>query len=99
MLKVIKYIRSRKPDINIWVYTGFLFEDISSSIREIDVLVDGKFILEEKDISLKFRGSANQRVVDIKKSLQNNKADTIIIYLKMDVISYSFTCLLSMANL
>ena len=75
MLKVIKYIRSRKPDINIWVYTGFLFEDISHLpvLREIDVLVDGKFILEEKDISLKFRGSANQRVVDIKKSLQNNK--------------------------
>lgn len=75
LLKVIKYIRSRKPDINIWVYTGFLFEDINNLplLKEIDVLVDGQFKLNEKDISLKFKGSANQRVIDIKKSLQNNK--------------------------
>jgi len=75
LFKVIKYIRSRKPDINIWVYTGFLFEDISHLplLKEIDVLVDGQFKISEKDISLKFKGSANQRVIDIKKSLQNNK--------------------------
>lgn len=75
LLKVIKYIRSRRPDINIWVYTGFLFEDINNLplLKEIDVLVDGQFKLNEKDISLKFKGSANQRVIDIKKSLQNNK--------------------------
>ena len=68
---------------DIWCYTGYTFEtDLLSESRArcevtdellsyIDILVDGKFIEEKKDISLKFRGSSNQRIIDMKKSLEN----------------------------
>lgn len=72
LLKVSDYIRSRKPEINIWLYTGFLFEDIKNLkvLENIDVVVDGPFLIEEKDISLRFKGSANQRIIDVKKTLE-----------------------------
>ena len=59
---------------NIWCYTGFTFEQLleNSDIREllenIDVVVDGPFIQPLRDISLRFRGSSNQRIIDVKKS-------------------------------
>lgn len=64
--------QSRK---NIWCYTGYLFEDICKSSRlsmilpYIDVLVDGRFKLELRDTALLFRGSSNQRLVDVRKSV------------------------------
>lgn len=69
------------PEKPIWVYTGYTFEDINSSnyyiyktiLDNIDVLVDGKFDEELKDISLRFRGSSNQRIIDVQKSLKQNK--------------------------
>ena len=74
-------LRNIKKEVNksIRVYTGFLFEDLvnieksKEILQEIDVLIDGEFIEELKDLSLRFRGSSNQRVIDVKKSLQNNK--------------------------
>lgn len=60
---------------NIWVYTGFLWENICGNadyaevLRHIDVLVDGPFLLSRRDVSLRFRGSGNQRVIDVQKSL------------------------------
>lgn len=52
---------------NVWLYTGFLKEDIDNDILDkIDVLVDGKFVLELKDSTLGFRGSSNQRVINLK---------------------------------
>ena len=68
---------------NLWVYTGFLFEDIlagtcgSDAIELLnlcDVLVDGPFVKEMHDYELKWRGSTNQRVIDLQKSLQSNSA-------------------------
>ncbi len=59
----------------IWCYTGFKFESIVSDPRfrclleAVDVLVDGPFVLAERDISLRFRGSGNQRIIDVKRSL------------------------------
>lgn len=59
---------------NIWCYTGFLFEELKAKpdtkqlFSTIDVLVDGPFIEEQRDLSLHFRGSANQRIIDITKS-------------------------------
>jgi len=65
---------------NVWAYTGYTFEqlmnfnnDKTELLKNVDVLVDGKFILEQRDISLKFRGSKNQRVIDVQKSLQENQ--------------------------
>lgn len=62
---------------DVWVYTGFLFEDLlyfgteeqKSYLSLIDVLVDGKFDRSKRDVSLKYRGSSNQRVIDVQASL------------------------------
>ena len=57
---------------NVWCYTGYeLFEVIGNPLlKEIDVLVDGKFILSKKSYDLKFRGSSNQRIIDVKESFK-----------------------------
>lgn len=82
---VVKECRKRFPQKNIWCYTGFDFEKdflsgegerhqkIIDILSQIDVLVDGKFIEEKKDLSLLFRGSSNQNIIDVKKSLKENK--------------------------
>lgn len=67
--------------MNVWCYTGYTFEellkkskfmpDIINFLQNIDVLVDGKFILEEKSYDAVFRGSKNQRLIDVPKSLKN----------------------------
>lgn len=60
------------PEKDIWVWTGYDFEYLKYHhvMRYIDVLIDGRFILEQKDLSLAYRGSRNQRVIDIPKSLE-----------------------------
>ena len=70
--------------LNIMCYTGYVFEDLVAGfdehpewkmlLEECDFLVDGPFILEEKSLMLKFRGSKNQRFLDVKKSLASGKA-------------------------
>ncbi|APM41056.1 anaerobic ribonucleoside-triphosphate reductase activating protein [Clostridium kluyveri] len=69
----------KELDLNIWCYTGYTFEYILDNkdnkswqelLKNIDVLVDGKFEEDKKDNRLKFKGSRNQRIVDVKKSLQ-----------------------------
>ena len=79
--KIAEY--ARKKGLNIWCYTGFTFEEIMKMSEEkpiyrefldkIDVLVDGRFKIEERDLNLLFRGSRNQRLIDVKKSLEANK--------------------------
>ena len=67
--------------MNVWAYTGFTFEellekgskDILEFLREIDVLIDGKFEPSKKSLDLQFRGSSNQRIIDVPKSLENHK--------------------------
>ena len=65
LLPFVRRVRETYPDKTIWCYSGFTL---------IDVLVDGKFILAEKDISLRFRGSRNQRVLDLPATLKTGKA-------------------------
>lgn len=74
---IAKYAKS--IGLNVWCYTGFLYEDMLEDktrrefLNYIDVLVDGKFILKEKSLSLYFKGSRNQRIIDVAKSLAENK--------------------------
>ena len=87
-------LREKFPDKTVWCYTGFTIEqilgkselksravtDVSNEMLSlIDVLVDGPYVESLHDISLKFRGSSNQRVIDMKKSIESNK---IVLYLE-----------------
>lgn len=91
LLDFIKEFKKALPNKNIWCYSGFTFEEITGKtpsraftenfaelLKNIDILVDGRFIKEQKNISLKFRGSENQRIIDVQKTLKENK---ICIYL------------------
>ncbi|MFI3208270.1 MAG: anaerobic ribonucleoside-triphosphate reductase activating protein [Eubacteriales bacterium] len=74
VLDLLQKIRQRYPKKNIWIYSSYVYEELLEECREIleniDVLVDGMFVEELKDARLKFRGSSNQRVIDVVKSLQ-----------------------------
>ena len=85
LLPFLRRVRERFPEKDIWCYTGYLFdaqllaqsrarcECTDEMLRLIDVLVDGRFVEEEKDISLAFKGSANQRIIDVKRSLDEGR--------------------------
>lgn len=71
---------------DIWIWSGFTWEQIITDqkkynlIKQCDVLIDGRFVEELKDIKLKWRGSTNQRVIDIKASIENN--NKVVLYEK-----------------
>lgn len=85
ILPLLKKIRDNYPEKSIWVFSGYLFDkdiidkmlkeyDITKELLSyIDVIVDGKFELDNKNLSLKFRGSSNQRIINVKESLKKNK--------------------------
>lgn len=85
LLNLLREVKEKFPKKDIWCYTGYLFDEhlLSDSrarceytdemLSYIDVLVDGPYIEEEKDITLQFRGSKNQRVIDVKRSLSEKK--------------------------
>lgn len=87
LLPFLKRVKSELPTKTIWCYTGYLFdEELLSESRArcehtdemlsmIDVLVDGEFKQDLYDISLSFRGSSNQRIIDVKKSLKTGKTE------------------------
>lgn len=62
-------------DKNVWVYTGFLWEEIqySEALQWIDVLVDGPYVKELRDVTLRFRGSSNQRIINVQASLPHQR--------------------------
>lgn len=77
-LEIAKFAHS--IGLNVWAYTGFLYEALLSGTKErrkllenIDVLVDGKFEIANKSLDCKFRGSTNQRLIDVAKSLKEGK--------------------------
>ena len=81
---LINEIKENFPNKNIWIYSGNTIDDIFNEdslrkeiIKKCDIFVDGKFIEELKDLSLPWRGSANQRVIDVQKTLSQNK---IVLY-------------------
>lgn len=84
VLKLVKRVRKEFPNKTIWIFSGFTYEELIGGSRasgetanEIlsvcDVLVDGRFDKSKKNISLKFRGSENQRIIDLKPTLLQNK--------------------------
>ena len=81
VLKFIKDVKEIRPEFNVWCYSGYTLdqlidrndEETNKCLNEIDVLVDGRFVEEKKDPTLKFRGSSNQRILDLKPSLQTHK--------------------------
>lgn len=79
---------AREKGYNIWAYTGFTFEELKENpkaiefLKNIDVLVDGKFILEKKSYDCRFRGSTNQRIINVPRSL---KEDRTCIIRKYDI--------------
>ncbi len=81
ILELLKVIRSQYPKKNIWIYSSYLYEELLEEcleiLQNIDILVDGMFVEELKDAKLKFRGSSNQRVIDVQKSLQIQKICTM----------------------
>ena len=81
LIELAKCVHANKMDV--WVYTGFTYEQLIKlsekdsryldALNEIDVLVDGPFVQELKSFEVKFRGSKNQRIIDVKRSLKENK--------------------------
>ena len=77
--ELAREIRRRTPEKDIWCYTGFTFEQLVNNPRQkallelIDVLVDGPFVKAERDESLLFRGSRNQRLIAVQPSLQQGR--------------------------
>jgi len=69
-------IREKYPDKAIWLYTGDVWENVrnDAAMQYIDVLVDGEFVVEEKDTTLRWKGSRNQRVIDVQESLKQEEA-------------------------
>ena len=75
MLELIKKIKERYPDKTIWMWTGHTYEDLTDKqmeiVKLIDVLVDGPFIISQRCPGKRFRGSMNQRIIDIKKTIES----------------------------
>lgn len=85
---LVNEIRKKFPNKTIWVYTGFTWEYIRNNkvfpsriLQNIDVLVDGKYVDELRDLTLRYRGSSNQRVIDCKASLESN---SIVSYIPLE---------------
>lgn len=94
LLPLVKKIKEIYPQKTIWAYSGYLFDDelvdengkahceaTLDMLSYIDVLVDGEFVEEKRNLSLAFRGSSNQRIIDVKESL---KAGKVIDYVLQD---------------
>jgi anaerobic ribonucleoside-triphosphate reductase activating protein len=85
LVTLIRRIKKEVPDRNIWMYSGFTYDEdlvpggrryisVTDEILDsIDVLVDGRFILEKKNFTLNFRGSENQRIIDMKQTRKTGK--------------------------
>ena len=85
ILPLLRKVKARFPEKNIWCYSGYLFDEelkkesrarceyTDEMLSMLDVLVDGRFEEDKKNITLLFRGSENQRLIDVKKSLEQDK--------------------------
>lgn len=82
-INFVQRYRKECPDKSLWAYTGFTFEALllNKERKELallcDFIIDGRFIKEQKDVGLLFRGSRNQRIIDVKRSINNSE---IVVY-------------------
>lgn len=90
VLELVRRVREQYPNKDVWCYSGYLFEALRDGkvgthsralLEQLDVLVDGPFVIELKELSLRFRGSANQRLIDVPASLA---AGEVIIWNKCE---------------
>lgn len=100
LLPLVKKVKEKFPQKNIWCYTGFDFENdivgkmiqnnkISRELLQyIDVIVDGKFEEEKKDLKLRFRGSSNQRIINVQESLKLNKLVNFVLEDELQISNY-----------
>ena len=85
LLTLCEYLKEHYTDKDIWCYTGYTYEELLNRnniatkeiLKYIDILVDGDFQIDKKSLSLKFRGSSNQRIIDVQKTLKSNKVELI----------------------
>jgi anaerobic ribonucleoside-triphosphate reductase activating protein len=79
VLDFAKELKEKYPEKTIWLYTGFTWEEIKDlpNIDKVDVLVDGEFVIKLKEPTLKWKGSSNQRVIDVKKTIE---AGDVVLY-------------------
>lgn len=79
LIPFVQKLRSEVVGVTVWIYSGFLYEEIKQNeemaelLKQCDVLVDGEFVLEQRDITLAYKGSQNQRIIDVQKSITDNK--------------------------
>ena len=89
LVPFVRNVKKKYPQKDIWCYSGYTFEEIKNGrahcevtdefLNLIDVLVDGRFVEAQKNIRLKFRGSENQRLIDVKKTLNTGEITEFII--------------------
>ena len=89
LVPFVRNVKKKYPQKDIWCYSGYTFEEIKNGrahcevtdefLSLIDVLVDGRFVEAKKNIRLKFRGSENQRLIDVKKTLKTGEITELII--------------------
>ena len=75
--KIIKKVKERYPNTKVWVWVGYTYEYILDNfpwfLEGIDVLIDGRFVQEKRDLTLMYRGSSNQRVINVTESLDKGE--------------------------
>ena len=82
-VKLINKVKSRNSDFDIWAYTGFTWEQLLKDskmlelVKKCDVVVDGPFVMSCRSLEIPFRGSTNQRLIDVKKSLESGEVKTV----------------------
>ena len=91
VLELVERVRRELPQKTVWCYTGWLFEELAAGkigehskelLEKLDVLVDGPFVLAKKDLGLRFRGSNNQRIIDVPASLKAGEVQLADEYMK-----------------
>ena len=90
LLPLVKRVRAELPDKDIWSWTGYTWEELMQEtedklelLSQIDILVDGRYDRSKRDLTLRFRGSSNQRIIDVPSSLQ---AGQVVLWEEMETV-------------